>query len=206
MHIKIVLHFKLRSSYSLITSLHQALMPILQLGTNSRHRTIGHYTHSIFMERRSRRTTRLPDIIFLNEIFMQEVQFPEHLSFLLDTSARYKVLWGGRGAGKTENIAIALIILSCQQRLRIACFREFQKSIDESVYEILKAKIYSMGLEDEFKILDKTIISKRTGSQFIFLGLRYNINSIKSLAFIDIAWVEEANVVSKMSWDKLNPT
>jgi len=63
-----------------------------------------------------------------------------------------------------------------------------------------------MGLEDEFKILDKTIISKRTGSQFIFLGLRYNINSIKSLAFIDIAWVEEANVVSKMSWDKLNPT
>jgi len=137
---------------------------------------------------------------------MQEVQFPEHLAFLLTESARYKVLWGGRGAGKTENIAIALIILACQQRLRIACFREFQKSIDESVYEILKAKIYAMGLEDEFKILDKTIVSKRTGSQFIFLGLRYNINSIKSLAFIDIAWVEEANVVSKMSWDKLNPT
>ncbi len=137
---------------------------------------------------------------------MKEIEFPEHLAFLLTESARYKVLWGGRGAGKTENIAAALIILASQQRLRIACFREFQKSIDESVYEILKAKIFAMDLEDEFKILDKTIISKRTGSQFIFLGLRYNINSLKSLAFIDIAWVEEANVVSKSSWEKLSPT
>ncbi len=137
---------------------------------------------------------------------MKEIEFPEHLAFLLTESSRYKVLWGGRGAGKTENIAAALIILASQQRLRIACFREFQKSIDESVYEILKAKIFAMDLESEFKILDKTIISRRTGSQFIFLGLRYNINSLKSLAFIDIAWVEEANVVSKSSWEKLSPT
>jgi phage terminase large subunit len=63
-----------------------------------------------------------------------------------------------------------------------------------------------MELSDQFVITDKRIFCKRTGSEFIFSGLRYNINKIKSLARIDIAWVEEANNVSKTSWDKLSPT
>ena len=47
---------------------------------------------------------------------------------------------------------------------------------------------------------------KRTGSQFIFAGLRYKIESIKSMARIDIAWVEEARNCSKTTLDKLFPT
>jgi phage terminase large subunit len=135
-----------------------------------------------------------------------EIKFPEKLHFLLTEAATYKVLYGGRGAGKTENIARALIILTRSKRLRVACFRELQKSIEESVYETIKNAIFDMGLEDEFEIQAKTIIHKKTGSEFLFLGLRYNINSIKSLARIDIGWVEEANNVSKVSWDKLEPT
>ncbi len=137
---------------------------------------------------------------------MLEIEFPQKLLFLLDTPARYKVLYGGRGAGKTENIARALIILSSQKKLRIACFRELQTSIAESVHETIKNQINDMGMYDEFNILDKTITSKRTGSEFIFKGIRYNINSIKSLARIDIAWIEEAVNVSKGSWEKLGPT
>ena len=135
-----------------------------------------------------------------------EVEFPERLLFLLESPARYKVLYGGRGAGKTENIARALIILATQKRLRIACFRELQTSIAESVHETIRNQIHDMGLYDEFNILDKTITSKRTNSEFIFKGIRYNINSIKSLARIDIAWIEEAVNVSKTSWEKLGPT
>lgn len=135
-----------------------------------------------------------------------EVKFPEDLAFLIEEPAPYKILYGGRGAGKTENIAGALIILATQKKLRIACFREIQKSIDESVYETIKNRIFDWGLSDEFEIQAKTIISKRTGAEFIFAGLRYNINSIKSMARIDIAWVEEAVNVSKTSWDKLEPT
>lgn len=125
---------------------------------------------------------------------------------MLDTPASFKVLWGGRGAGKTECIARALIILCTQRKLRVACFREFQKNITESVYETIKNAIHDMEFDDEFTIQAQTIISKRTGSEFIFLGLRHNIDGIKSLARIDIAWVEEAANVSKKSWDKLEPT
>jgi hypothetical protein len=51
-----------------------------------------------------------------------EIEFPEKLLFLINSPARLKILYGGRGAGKTENCARALIILACQKKLRIACF------------------------------------------------------------------------------------
>src|ERR1019366_2493510 len=128
---------------------------------------------------------------------MSEIEYPEELLFLIQSPARYKILYGGRGGMKTETIACALIILASQKKLRIACFREIQKSISESVYETIKNRIIEMGWSDQFDILATTIISKRTGAEFIFFGLRYNINSIKSIARIDIAWIEEATNVSK---------
>lgn len=134
------------------------------------------------------------------------VEFPEKLSFLVNEPARYKILYGGRGGMKTESIARALVILTVQYKLRIACFREFQKSITESVYPTIVHVIHEYGLSDQFKILDKSIICLRTGSEFIFAGLRYNIDSIKSMARIDIAWVEEARNISKTSIEKLGPT
>ena len=72
---------------------------------------------------------------------MPEVQFPEKLLFLINDPARYKILYGGRGGMKTESVAIALIILATQKKLRILCLREIQKSIDESVYETIKNRI-----------------------------------------------------------------
>lgn len=135
-----------------------------------------------------------------------EVEFPEHLAFLISSPARYKVLYGGRGAGKSEGISIALIILALRRKIRILCLRELQNSIDESVKETIANNIAAMELDDQFTIQDKKIICNRTGSEFLFSGLRYNINKIKSLAKIDIAWIEEANNISKTSLDKLGPT
>jgi phage terminase large subunit len=135
-----------------------------------------------------------------------EIEFLQELSFLLDTPSRYKVLYGGRGGGKTEGIAIALIIFARMKRLRIVCFREFQKSIKESVHSTIKQKIYDLGLEAEFDIRETSIVCRRTGSEFLFHGLRYNIDSIKSLARIDIAWCEEAKNISASSWKILGPT
>jgi phage terminase large subunit len=143
----------------------------------------------------------------MNAIQQEEnYEFPEKLSFLIFEPSRYKVLYGGRGAGKTENIARGLIILCRARKLRIACFRELQTSIAESVHETLSNAINEMNLWEEFDVQKTRIICKRTGSEFIFSGLRHNINKIKSLARIDIAWIEEAVNVSRSSWSKLGPT
>ncbi len=141
-----------------------------------------------------------------NEPEEREFELLEKLGFLIFQSARWKVVHGGRGAGKTEGFAEALIILARSRRLRILCLREFQNSIAESVHATIKQKIYDLRLEDEFKISDSGIEHKFTGSEFLFKGLRYNIDAIKSLARIDIAWLEEARNTSKTSLEKLGPT
>jgi len=134
-----------------------------------------------------------------------QIEFLEKLEFLFHP-ARLKIAYGGRGAGKTDGYAIALIVLSMKMKLRILCLREIQNSIEESVKETIENYIAQYELDDYFEIKEKSITCKKTGSRFIFSGLRYKINSIKSLAKIDIVWVEEANNVSKTSWDKLFPT
>jgi phage terminase large subunit len=134
-----------------------------------------------------------------------EIEFNEKLAFLFEP-ARLKIGYGGRGAGKTDGYAIALIIFAMKMRLRILCLREIQNSIDESVKSTIESYIEHYGLDWAFDIKEKSITCTLTGSRFIFSGLRHKINAIKSLAKIDIAWLEEANNTSKTSLDKLMPT
>ena len=117
---------------------------------------------------------------------------------------RYKVYWGGRGGAKSTAFADALVMKASISPLRILCAREKQNSIKESVHALLKSRIANAELPG-FEITN-TEIRHQNGSRFFFAGLWNNIDSIKSMADIDICWVEEANTVSEASWDKLIPT
>ena len=66
-----------------------------------------------------------------------KIQLPDKLLFFLNEKARYKVAYGGRGAGKSESIARCLLILSLQKKVRILCTRELQNSITDSVHKLL---------------------------------------------------------------------
>ncbi len=133
-----------------------------------------------------------------------EIEFPEKLRFLFEPK-RYKVAYGGRGGAKSWNFARALLVLGAQKPLRILCAREFQKSIKDSVHQLLRDQIKLMGLEHFYEVLN-TEIRGQNGTQFSFEGLKHNIMNIKSHEGADIVWVEEANTVSKASWDVLIPT
>lgn len=132
-------------------------------------------------------------------------EFPQKLAFLFQPK-RYKVAWGGRGSAKSWSIARALLIIAAQKTKRILCAREFQNSIQDSVHKLLVDQIEALGLGDQYEIQKTTIIHRLTGSEFIFSGLRHNVDSLKSKEGIDIVWVEEAHMVSAFSWDKLIPT
>jgi len=133
-------------------------------------------------------------------------QMPAWCRVLFEPQWRYISVRGGRGSGKTKNFARALIMRSTVERLRVLCTREVQLSIRESVYATLVTEIRELGLESQFEILSNEIRSKKGGS-FIFRGLASEtIDSIKSLADIDICWVEEAQSVSRKSFEMLFPT
>lgn len=119
---------------------------------------------------------------------------------------RYKVLYGGRGSGKSWAVARALIAISDYGNVRILCCREIQNSIRDSSYQILKDMTYRMNVENRFTFKESEIVNNFTGSRFIFSGLLRNENSIRSKEGIDICWVEEASSVSKKSWEVLTPT
>ncbi|MGO9289014.1 MAG: phage terminase large subunit, partial [Polyangia bacterium] len=133
------------------------------------------------------------------------IEIGEAAAFLYREQARYKVLYGGRGSLKSWSAARTLLLMGGQQRLRILCAREFQNSIADSVHRVLADQIGLMGLGDFYQVQNTAIVGAN-GTEFIFVGLRYNIESIKSLEGIDICWVEEAERVSERSWEILVPT
>jgi hypothetical protein len=133
-----------------------------------------------------------------------QIEFPEALSFLFEP-ARYKVPYGGRGSSKSWSVARALVLLAAQKPLRILCAREFQNSTKESVHRLLADQIEAMGLVALYDV-QETVILGKNGSEFLFKGLRRNVQGIKSTEGIDICWVEEAQTVSASSWDLLIPT
>jgi len=133
-----------------------------------------------------------------------QAEFPPAFMDLFQP-ARYKVFYGGRGSGKSWNFGRALLLKCLQKPTRVLCAREFQNSIKDSVHKLLSDQIEMMDLRRYYEVQNTTILGSN-GSEFIFEGMRHNIQSIKSIEGIDICWVEEAQTVSKISWDVLIPT
>jgi len=135
-----------------------------------------------------------------------EIQIPRAFAPLYKR-ARYKILWGGRGSAKSTSVARYLITKAHTEKHRIACLREYQNSIGDSVYFLLKNQIDKMGLTAWFDFTNNSIVSKVTGTEFIFKGLHFNTEQVmKSLEGITIAWVEEGQTVGENSWKILTPT
>lgn len=131
--------------------------------------------------------------------------FPEKMGFLFKP-ARFKCAYGGRDGGKSWSIARALLLEGAERPLQIGCFREVQKSIRDSVHKLLSTQIEALGLGHFYDIL-ATEIRGKNGTTFYFAGLSAQTrDSIKSFEGLNRAWVEEAQSVSKRSWDILEPT
>ncbi|CAB4123395.1 phage_term_2, phage terminase, large subunit, PBSX family [uncultured Caudovirales phage] len=132
--------------------------------------------------------------------------FPAKLKCLFEPkNSRYRVLYGGRGAGKSHSVARALLCMGVVKTIRVLCAREFQTSIKDSVHKLLVDQIYSMGIQAHYEVTNQTIRGIN-GTEFIFAGIKNNINGLKSIEGIDYCWVEEANNVTANSWDVLIPT
>ena len=132
-------------------------------------------------------------------------QFPDKLDFLFQPH-RYKVAYGGRGSGKSWGFARALLLQASNKPLRILCAREIQRSIRQSVHQLLTDQIQALGLGPFYEVLESEIRGIN-GSLFSFTGLANNtVESIKSCEGVQVVWCEEAQTISKKSWDILIPT
>ena len=109
-------------------------------------------------------------------------------------------------SSKTEDTAGYCIYLAYNYGLKFLCLRQFQNKIADSVYPILKRKIYEAGAEGEFSFTLSSISCNKTGSEFIFHGIDRNTESIKGMEGIDICWIEEGEGLTKDQWAIIDPT
>lgn len=133
-----------------------------------------------------------------------KIQVPKVFAPALEPK-RYIGIWGGRGSGKSHFCA-EYVVAKAIAGARVACIREVQNSIKDSVKQLITDKIIGHGLEGTFEILEQEIRGPR-GSLIVFKGMQsYNAANIKSLEGFDLAWVEEAQTLSQHSLDLLRPT
>jgi phage terminase large subunit len=145
---------------------------------------------------------------------LAKIPIPPKLVPVFDFSRHYRVRAsrGGRGSAKTRSFALAAALRAWQLSTEgksgvILCGREFMNSLEDSSMAEVKAAIESIGwLRAQYEIGERYIRTKCRRIEFVFAGLRHNLDSIKSKSRILIAWVDEAEAVSETAWIKLLPT
>lgn len=135
-----------------------------------------------------------------------EFDIPEAAFPIWEDPRRYNILYGGRGSTKSWTIARILSLNGYLSSRRILCARETQRSLKESVYQLLLDQQALLGLDGFYKGTKDSIIGLN-GTQFLFHGVRTeDVTKIKSLEGVDDCWVEEAHALSVKSWRILVPT
>jgi phage terminase large subunit len=120
---------------------------------------------------------------------------------------RFKGAYGGRGGGKSHFFASYMVGRALTEPgLRAVCIREVQRSLAQSVKQLLEDKINATGAAEQFDVLESEIRTPGSGL-IVFNGMQnHTAHSIKSLEGFDIAWVEEAQSLSARSLNLLRPT
>ena len=141
-----------------------------------------------------------------------QIELPPKLIPVFTGPARYRGAHGGRGSGKTRTFALmtavkAMMFAEAGASGVILCGREFMNSLEDSSMEEVKQAIRSVPwLDAYFEMGEKYIRTKNRRVSYVFVGLRHNVDSLKSKARVLLAWVDEAESVSETAWMKLRPT
>lgn len=140
------------------------------------------------------------------------IELPPKLLPVFAGAADYRGAWGGRGSGKSRTFAKMTAVRGYQWSKAgdsgiIVCGREFMNSLDESSMAEVKAAISSEPWLAAHYDMGENYIRTRDGRiEYDFIGLRRNLDSIKSKARIKLMWVDEAEPVTSTAWEKAIPS
>lgn len=124
----------------------------------------------------------------------------------------YRIAKGGRGSAKTRTFALmsALRVLEMRDNGEsgvFLCGREFMNTLTDSSLEEIKQVIQDDPyLESQFDCGKEYIRTKCQSIKYLFVGLRHNLDSLKSKARVLCSWIDEAETVSESAWMKLTAT
>ena len=144
---------------------------------------------------------------------LRVVQENAWFPLLTDYRHRMKIIRSGRGGGKTHACASAIPRLMHRNRwpsgepMRICVMREILKSIEKSCKAALEDKIKHLGFAPYFEGSTQKQLTHDNGSECFFQGMSsVTEEEVRGLESLDILWFEEAQNMSRRSWEILLPT
>lgn len=135
---------------------------------------------------------------------MPSLELPDKLLPFLERPKRFNVMYGGRGSGKSFSVAALMLMAAQTKGAKIAAYREYMNSIDDSVHSLLKQQIERMSLAG-FEVQNNQILCNGEVA-FKFRGLAKNIESVKSMSGFNLFWLEEGQTISEESLRVVTPT
>ncbi len=133
-----------------------------------------------------------------------DVYLADKLERVIASKKRFIVIIGGRSSGKSVGIADICLIDAKDSSAKTYCLREYQSSIKNSVYSLLKSEISRLEFNG-FEVQSQSI-KKFDEDVFQFAGISRNIDSIKSTHGFKTYYIEESQFLSQESMDVLTPT
>jgi phage terminase large subunit len=133
-----------------------------------------------------------------------DVYLPLYMERVINTKARFIVLFGGRGSAKSISVGDYALVQAKDHKTKVYCLREYQASIRNSVHSLLKNEISRLELSG-FDVTQRSIYCNNEDA-FEFAGLLRNVDSIKSSYGFGLFWVEESQNTSEESLRALTPT
>jgi phage terminase large subunit len=121
---------------------------------------------------------------------------------LLNDRSRIKLLWGGRGSGKSVAAIRLLLVRSITlPYFKCICIRKVFDTCKESQFEAIKAEAKILGIDSlfVFQISPLSIRCKYSNSIFLFRGLD-KPDKLKSIKDPSHAWYEEGSQIEEKDW------
>lgn len=140
------------------------------------------------------------------------VKIPKKLIPVFTGKARYRGSYGGRGSAKTRTFAKMLavkgvILAQAGETGLLVGGREYMNSLADSSFAEIKAAIASEPwLAERYDCGEQYIRTKDKRIDIVFIGLRHNLDSVKSKAKIHVLWIDEAERVTESAWQIVIPT
>lgn len=136
---------------------------------------------------------------------------------LMDCSARYMVLYGGAGSGKSYFVAQRYIIKLLTDKMNLLVIRNTGKSNRDSTFALLKQIINSTKLKDKndnsidlssmIRVNTADMRIRFNQNEIIFAGLD-DVEKLKSITFsngeLTDIWCEEASEISEADFNQLD--
>ena len=132
----------------------------------------------------------------ISEVSFQGLKLNKKYLVLDESFARYFIVTGGRGSGKSFAVNSVLLLLTYQAGHTILFTRYTLRAASISIIPEFIEKLELLGVIDQFKITKDEIINKGNGSKIIFRGIKTSSGdqtaNLKSLTGITTWVMDEA--------------